>query len=548
VYMRFVMAAKKGRWVKSRYLPSYLGLLLAFGLMGLWHGTTPNYVLYGLYHGVLLSAYEAFSRWNTRRKLWGDGRLWRAAGVVTTFQCVCFGFLLFSGRLTSGDPQPGSARGAHAYEGRYEKASCEEISGWAWDASNPQASVGVDVYADGTSLATVQADLFRHDLADAGRGNGSHAFVYVPPSRLKDGWPHEMRVKIAGTDIELSKLPRSIVCQMGVEAMDGFEGSQDVADCELISGWAWDATRPDTEVSVDVYDGKRLLGTVAANQFRGWLHAVGYGNGNHGFACETPADLRDGRPHSISVRISGTNIPLRHTPQVVTCPESFIPTSPPPTAEQSTAPEQKDEAVAGRGVTPVYRDNRDGTISDVNSGLMWEKKIKLDGIGDAANLHDADNCYPWAGTCAAGGAECRVDADCSASGPCHAVDCQASPPAGLTIFKWVEQLNATNFAGHNDWRMPSSGELYGIVNPLEEGDAATRAAFTGASCGAACGNPRDPACSCNHPGLYWAATKNESNPDSSWMMLFYCNGNLFLDLKSNRFYVRAVRGGASQRP
>ena len=227
---------------------------------------------------------------------------------------------------------------------------------------------------------------------------------------------------------------------------------------------------------------------------------------------------------------------------MVTCPESFIPTSPPPTAEQSTAPEQKDEAVAGRGVTPVYRDNRDGTISDVNSGLMWEKKIKLDGIGDAANLHDADNCYPWAGSCAAGGAECRIDADCGADGPCHAVDCQVSS-GGLTIFKWVGQLNAAKFAGYRDWRMPSSGELYGIVNPLEDGDASARAAFNGASCGAACGNLGEPACSCNHPGLYWAAAKNESNPDDSWMMLFYCNGNLFLDLKSNRFYVRAVRGG-----
>ena len=126
VYMRFVMAAMKGRWFKSRYLASYLGLFLAFGLMGLWHGAAPHYLLYGLYHGALLSAHEAFGRWNKRRQLWGDGPLWQAAGIFATFNCVCFGFLLFSGHLTTGDgAQRVSANGgAPAYEGRYEKASC----------------------------------------------------------------------------------------------------------------------------------------------------------------------------------------------------------------------------------------------------------------------------------------------------------------------------------------------------------------------------------------------------------------------------------------
>ena len=108
-----------------------------------------------------------------------------------------------------------------------------------------------------------------------------------------------------------------------------------------------------------------------------------------------------------------------------------MPATLPATSEERSAPEREDEAVAGRGVTPAYRDNGDGTISDLNSGLMWEKKIKLDGIGDAANLHDADNCYPWAGTCAAGGAECRIDADCSASGPCAAASARSSASAML---------------------------------------------------------------------------------------------------------------------
>ena len=547
VYMRFVMAALKGRWFASRYLASYLGLFLAFALMGLWHGVALNYVLYGLYHGALLSAHEAFGRWNKRRKWWGDGPLWQATGIFGTFHCVCFGFLLFSGHLTMGEGvRPALANGgAPAYEGRYEKASCDEIGGWVWDSTNPGTAVSVDIYADGRRLATVRADLFRQDLADAGKGNGAHAFLYVPPPSVKDGWLHRITATIAGTNVDLSQLPRPIVCGMNVEAMDGYEGSHDTTDCELISGWAWDATQPDRAIDVDVYDGGRLLGTVAADQLRGWLHDAGYGSGRHGFVCLTPAALKDGQPHSVSVRISGTNVTLRHSPQVIACPWTSTQTPNPAAVEatQSASAAANEPGASQPERGPAYADNGDGTISDLTSGLVWEKKIKLDGTADAANLHDADNCYPWGGSCATGGGQCRVDADCGVDGPCNADDCQTPSPGGLTVFKWLARLNAANFAGHNDWRMPTSQELYRIVNPLENAEPATSAAFKGAACGAACENLADPACSCTQPGVYWAAAGSAPAPDSAWMMYFYCNGNLFLDLTSNRFYVRAVRGG-----
>ena len=99
VYMRFVLAATKGRWFGNKHLTSYIGFLLSFGLMGLWHGTQVYYLLYGLYHAALIIGHDMFSRWNKTRKLWGDGPIWRAAGMVVTFHLVCFGFLLFSGRL-----------------------------------------------------------------------------------------------------------------------------------------------------------------------------------------------------------------------------------------------------------------------------------------------------------------------------------------------------------------------------------------------------------------------------------------------------------------
>lgn len=99
VFMRFLIAASKGRWFKNKYTPAYLGLFLSFGLMGLWHGTETYYLAYGLYHAALMAGFEVFSRWNKTHKLWGDGPLWRIAGTLITVQLVCMGFLLFSGRI-----------------------------------------------------------------------------------------------------------------------------------------------------------------------------------------------------------------------------------------------------------------------------------------------------------------------------------------------------------------------------------------------------------------------------------------------------------------
>ena len=102
VYNRFVFTALKGHWFKNRYTASYLGYMLTMGLMGIWHGTALNYLVYGLYHGLLLSATDWLNRRFKNNRLLNDNRfLWRAASIVVTFHLVAFGLLIFSGRLFS---------------------------------------------------------------------------------------------------------------------------------------------------------------------------------------------------------------------------------------------------------------------------------------------------------------------------------------------------------------------------------------------------------------------------------------------------------------
>lgn len=99
VYMRFVMAATRAKWHLDKYVISYLGFALSMGLMGVWHGLQWHYIVYGLYHAGLIVGFDYLSRWNKTHKVWGTGPLWRWLGVLVTFQVVCFGLLIFSGRL-----------------------------------------------------------------------------------------------------------------------------------------------------------------------------------------------------------------------------------------------------------------------------------------------------------------------------------------------------------------------------------------------------------------------------------------------------------------
>ena len=103
IYMRFLLFAFKKKWFKNKNHAAYTANFITFGAMGVWHGTATHYLVYGVYHACLITAHDVFARWNKPRadapcKLWGDSLVWNIGGALVTFQAVCFGFLIFSGR------------------------------------------------------------------------------------------------------------------------------------------------------------------------------------------------------------------------------------------------------------------------------------------------------------------------------------------------------------------------------------------------------------------------------------------------------------------
>ena len=99
IYMRFMLVSAKKKLFANRYAASAVGYLLLFLLMGFWHGFAWRYVIYGLYMALLMIAFEALERWNKQRHFWGEGLGWNLLARLCTLNLVCFGLLIFSGRL-----------------------------------------------------------------------------------------------------------------------------------------------------------------------------------------------------------------------------------------------------------------------------------------------------------------------------------------------------------------------------------------------------------------------------------------------------------------
>ncbi len=104
IFTRLVMHGTRKKWFKNagkdaRLWRACCGFMVNMGIMGLWHGLSPAYIVYGLYHGILLSVFEIYTKKCGFYKKNKDSRWYRVLSWAVTMQLVMFGFLIFSGRL-----------------------------------------------------------------------------------------------------------------------------------------------------------------------------------------------------------------------------------------------------------------------------------------------------------------------------------------------------------------------------------------------------------------------------------------------------------------
>jgi hypothetical protein len=164
-----------------------------------------------------------------------------------------------------------------------------------------------------------------------------------------------------------------------------------------------------------------------------------------------------------------------------------------------------------------FVDNGDGTVTDHQTGLMWEKKENLDGIVNDLDPHDADNTYTWCGS-----------ASCSTmilmDGTITTTFLPKLNKGVATIYTGI----AGCFAGHCDWRLPTSAELPTIL--LAPYPCGTSPCI-------------DPVFGPTQSGDYWSATTNISMLNSAFRVNFFDGGVDGFGDKTTSYYARAVRGG-----
>lgn len=131
---------------------------------------------------------------------------------------------------------------------------------------------------------------------------------------------------ISSSQFELNPCTKSIDPQVGPTLPGGsgpkphppngmYEGYLDRTDCGFISGWAYDSRRPETPIEVEIYEGDHSLTTATAATFRQDLLAACKGDGKHSFDVPVPTWLKDGKPHSIQVKVAGTDFYLNNSPK-----------------------------------------------------------------------------------------------------------------------------------------------------------------------------------------------------------------------------------------
>ena len=98
VFMRFTTASFEHKWFKSTLTTACVAYIVNMLVMGFWHGITVDYVLYGLYHGVLLALCELVQRKSKFYKKHKKERWFRVCSWAITMVAVFYGFALFSGQ------------------------------------------------------------------------------------------------------------------------------------------------------------------------------------------------------------------------------------------------------------------------------------------------------------------------------------------------------------------------------------------------------------------------------------------------------------------
>jgi parallel beta-helix repeat protein len=119
------------------------------------------------------------------------------------------------------------------FEGYLDKVECGSIRGWVWDRNKPNDPVMLEFFANGKSIGTTKADIYRADLAAGGKGNGSHGYTFTTPAILKTGVSFQIGAKVQNSTFTLSWSPKTLTCAPNARLITEDEVEPDESDFKV---------------------------------------------------------------------------------------------------------------------------------------------------------------------------------------------------------------------------------------------------------------------------------------------------------------------------
>ena len=258
--------------------------------------------------------------------------------------------------------------------------------------------------------------------------------------------------------------------------------------------------------------------------------------------CLVTVELNEGggQPRCIEAHC-GPAVPSVSTTSSTTSSSTSTSTSTSSTSSSTSSTTSTLPCVSTPSVSGCFEDLGNCTIRDNCSGLQWEKKQAVLGV------HDVNNRYVWAGCCedgcqtmcqpnAAAAATCMAMAEngtegCTTQCPTGACYVERGGLAVTTIFDWINQINAENFAGHSDWRIPTEAGF----NPTgsRELESIVQQPCAGVPC-------IDPIFGPTIGTGYWSRTTDAGRSVDAWFVNFF-DGPYSNLAKREALFVRAVR-------
>lgn len=100
IFSRIMMNFIKKKYFKSKLTGASIAFIINMTIMGIWHGLAWQYIVYGIYHGILLAVTEVYQKKSQFYKKNKKKKWYKCISWALTINLVMFGFLIFSGEFT----------------------------------------------------------------------------------------------------------------------------------------------------------------------------------------------------------------------------------------------------------------------------------------------------------------------------------------------------------------------------------------------------------------------------------------------------------------